>query len=399
MKHIPLHSLVMIINRRGFTYDQDIISKFENYEIVDVAALKHQLFGDRFRKGVDAAVWDYAKLTITSRLKAGGRVVVLNGNMTLTDTRIAVARCGKELGIPVFYVLTDIPTTHTSFLEKIFMNTYDEEYSQIMWGDGIAEVISDEFEPIAELPRFGTVAELKRRGFGGLTIIGDIHGKVEPFLHSIDWARRRNHFIVMLGDIIDYGPNSTKTMEEAHSLITRGLAVNVIGNHESKIFKWMNGQTGLFISAGNKTTIAEYDALSENHKQQWAAKMNGIMTLGAHHWLFDNISVAHAAVSPKMMATNHKTLSNKLESFAMYGEVVPKASGKPTSTFNWCDEVPADNVVVVGHQIRNDKFPMVVDSMHGGKTVFLDTGSGKGGVLSCLDIAFADMKIGNFFQY
>ena len=47
---------------------------------------------------------------------------------------------------------------------------------------------------------------------------------------------------------------------------------------------------------------------------------------------------------------------------------------------------PAGKIVVVGHDPRDKNEPMIVVNPKGGKVVFLDTGSSKGGKLSSMVI-------------
>ena len=56
-------------------------------------------------------------------------------------------------------------------------------------------------------------------------------------------------------------------------------------------------------------------------------------------------------------------------------------------SYRWVDDVPEGRIVIVGHDIRA-KEPRAVVGAKGGKTVFLDTGCGKGGTLSTADLRF-----------
>lgn len=61
--------------------------------------------------------------------------------------------------------------------------------------------------------------------------------------------------------------------------------------------------------------------------------------------------------------------------------------GYPVRLYNWIDEVPMGKTVIVGHDKMpiyniNITAPMIVTNKNGGRTVFMDTGCGKGGYLS-----------------
>ncbi len=62
-------------------------------------------------------------------------------------------------------------------------------------------------------------------------------------------------------------------------------------------------------------------------------------------------------------------------------------SGKPERVLRWVDEIPPGMIVYVGHDQRStDGRPYIRTGRKGGKAVFMDTGAGKGGHLSWVDI-------------
>ena len=74
---------------------------------------------------------------------------------------------------------------------------------------------------------------------------------------------------------------------------------------------------------------------------------------------------------------------------ALYGEPTGRvqADGYPERSLRWVDRIPSDLVVYCGHDRRStDGRPYVRTGLLGGKAVFLDTGAGKGGHLSWIDL-------------
>ena len=74
---------------------------------------------------------------------------------------------------------------------------------------------------------------------------------------------------------------------------------------------------------------------------------------------------------------------------ALYGEPTGRIQpdGYPERSIRWVDRIPAGLTVYCGHDQRSrDGRPYVRTGAAGGKAVFLDTGAGKGGHLSWIDL-------------
>ena len=74
---------------------------------------------------------------------------------------------------------------------------------------------------------------------------------------------------------------------------------------------------------------------------------------------------------------------------ARYGEPTGRTQpdGYPERNRRWVDRIPAGVTVYCGHDRRStDGRPLTRRGSAGGSAVFLDTGSGKGGHLSWIDI-------------
>jgi protein phosphatase len=74
---------------------------------------------------------------------------------------------------------------------------------------------------------------------------------------------------------------------------------------------------------------------------------------------------------------------------ALYGETTGKTtgSGRPERLLNWVKVIPENVTVYCGHDRRsNDGRPYIRTNADGGKAVFMDTGAGKGGHLSWIDV-------------
>jgi protein phosphatase len=74
---------------------------------------------------------------------------------------------------------------------------------------------------------------------------------------------------------------------------------------------------------------------------------------------------------------------------ALFGQVTGRTrqDGYPERVVHWVDRIPAGLTVYCGHDNRStDGRPLVRTGAAGGRAVFLDTGAGKGGHLSWIDL-------------
>lgn len=413
MKRIPLHSLVLIVGPANSGKTTVASSKFKPYEIISLNSIKSLLVGDTTRQDINIAIWNTLKDMVRAKLKIGERVVVDASNI-FKNERIETTSIALELGIPIFYVIVDRPlqdklkdfnnpnivnNQHSSFLQNL---------KDIVRGDGIAEVIdnrTNDFHVVHKIDRINLINDIKNRGYNGISIVGDIHGQYESAYAAIDWAKRRNNFLLFLGDVIDYGPRNVDTINLIYDCVTKGQGVNIIGNHELKISKWFSQRKDnlyIRISDGNRVTIDEIESQPESIQVRIESKFNTLMNLGSSHWSFDNFVFAHGGVSNGMERIYKQKLTGKLAKFAMFGELDDSApfdsEGVPNRTYHWVEDIRPGLTAIVGHDILNTSHPMIMDNKQGGKTIFLDTGSGKGGYLSVADIPFSEMKVTNFYR-
>jgi protein phosphatase len=78
---------------------------------------------------------------------------------------------------------------------------------------------------------------------------------------------------------------------------------------------------------------------------------------------------------------------------ALYGEPTGRTQpdGFPERSLRWTDRIPRGVTVYCGHDRRSgDGRPYVHRGAAGGVAVFLDTGAGKGGHLSWIDLPPAE---------
>ncbi len=342
-------------------------------------SIHDDLTGGLIRYGVNETIRAEMSRRMLVRLKLGERVVIDMSGLNTPD-RLMLANAAVRYGVPVFYIITS------------------EVERDIQRGDGLADVMdgrNPDFEPVMVCLGRDLFAELKAK-WSGVTVLGDVHGMYQSARVAMDCARQRNHFLVFCGDIVDYGPGSLEVADEVYGLVTRGQGILVLGNHERKIMRWIDGQR-VRLSEGNRVTTSALQALGETARQKWIGRFRGLYQNSAILHTIGSARFAHAALHPGHWRGQ---ADREVEDQAFFGEIDKARSRpeRPVRSYGWVDSIPANHMVVVGHDIRSTELPVVQTNTKGGQAYFMDTGSGKGGHLTSADFRFTEtgLRLRNF---
>lgn len=393
MKKIPLHSLVLVFFPKG----QSQFEKFAQYEIVDQKEVSYGMVGEENRRDLHELVQKEMISRISQKIGLGERVVV-NGDLLSRADRLALINPAQRAGIPIYYLLNDLPD-----------DLSEDDIKAITRGDGLANVIDsrdEEFIVIEKVQPCSVASEIRTRGFNGVIAVADVHGMVDSLKGAIEWAQTRNLFMIFLGDIVDYGPNPLECVDLVYDAVTRGRGVLCMGNHERKIHRWLQqsnqGEIKVRLSEGNKVTTQAIERLRFDDRYRFESKYEALMHLSFHHVVIGKTLFAHGAAEPEMFNIKTSKLTGSFENISLFGEVdrgtKTKENGFPNRIYNWVDRIPKDHMVVVGHDILSTTFPHQKDGELGGRAVFMDTGSGKGGRLTTADLQFTEsgLKLQSF---
>jgi hypothetical protein len=215
----------------------------------------------------------------------------------------------------------------------------------------------------------------------GLRVVGDVHGDARAFRAALETER----FIVQLGDLTDYGPDSAACLELALDMQARGNGLFLLGNHDLKLARALLGQ-----KVRVDLPLAEtLDKLDDRLRRRAAPALSA-----APAWIVDGPRIfVHAGFHTEMLETFPPTLPDGrvtgVLSRALYGEHTGRTQpdGYPERSLRWVDRIPAGMIVYCGHDRRSiDGRPYIRRNPQGGVAVFLDTGAGKGGHLSWIDL-------------
>lgn len=193
--------------------------------------------------------------------------------------------------------------------------------------------------------------------------IGDIHGcdvALEVLLDALQPTT--NDTVVILGDVIDRGPDSKRCIELLINLRTSCRLVFLLGNHEEMLFdagnfgQWAQG----WLRYGGTETLQSYgcrvDEIPEEHME--------FLYSGTGYYERDESIFVHANLQPGVPLENQNR--QWLRWVHLSGNEQPHPSGKR---------------VVCGHTRQASGAPATLDGW-----VCIDTFACGGKFLTCLDV-------------
>jgi protein phosphatase len=213
-----------------------------------------------------------------------------------------------------------------------------------------------------------------------IRVVGDVHGDARAFAHAADTDR----FVIQLGDLTDEGPDNAGALRIALRLRDEHRGLFLLGNHDHKLARALAGR-GVRIDPGLAATLAQLDP--ELRARAAAAIGTAPAWLGVGRAFF-----VHGGFHATMLHTPPPVgpaRTDCLLSRALFGQVTGRTrfDGYPERVLDWIDRIPAGLTVYCGHDRRSrDGRPWVRAGAAGGTAVFLDTGAGKGGHLSWIDL-------------
>ena len=217
-------------------------------------------------------------------------------------------------------------------------------------------------------------------------IIGDIHGCYDELIqllqklgYKMDGKTLKHpdgRKPAFVGDAMDRGPNSLRTMELMFNLQDADKLIYSPGNHCNKFYRYAKGNK-VHLTHGIETTVAELDDFSLKARKNFIKRyIKFYEALPLYHTLNDGkLIIAHAGIREDLIGTNQ---INLLRSFVLYGDVTGERlpNGRPLRR-DWARNYRGDPFIVYGHT-------PVEDARFINNTVNIDTGCIFGGKLTAL---------------
>lgn len=217
-----------------------------------------------------------------------------------------------------------------------------------------------------------------------LRVVGDVHGDAAAFA----CAAATERFVVQLGDLTDQGPRSDEVLRIMFRLVDEGRGLFLVGNHDHKLARALAGEP-VRLEAGLEATLDQLDAPLRARALAEIARAPVWVRHGATLFVHGGFHTAmlDGPAPERSLGRAHGAVAR-----ALYGEPTGRmqADGYPERSLRWVDRIPTGLTVYCGHDRRStDGRPYVRRGALGGRAVFLDTGAGKGGHLSWIDLPAA----------
>ncbi|MCM1507800.1 MAG: polynucleotide kinase-phosphatase [Ruminococcus flavefaciens] len=194
----------------------------------------------------------------------------------------------------------------------------------------------------------------KKDEHGPFDIIGDIHGcygELKELLSKLGYVENENGIpvhpdgrkAVFLGDFCDRGYNNAGVLKLVMSMIKNGNALSVVGNHEVKLLKYLNGKN-VNLTHGLDRTVEEIEKEPPEFKAELKNFIDGLIS----HYVLDDgkLAVSHAGIKEEYMGRG----SGRVREFCIYGDTTGETDelGLPVR-LNWSADYRGRATVVYGH--------------------------------------------------
>jgi protein phosphatase len=242
--------------------------------------------------------------------------------------------------------------------------------------------------------------------YEGIRFIGDVHGDMAAFAQTVDLAKLKNLFVVQLGDLVDRGPDSLGCLRLAMELTRSGAGTFILGNHDDKLRRALAPDSNVTITRELETTLS---ALASVPAAETLRGEVGAALEAAPYWLrFGDYFAVHGGFDPAMLAYAHpdaapnRKLAHKLVNRAIRGQAKDKQKGNddvetegkfPERLYDWIDQIPTGLTVLIGHDVVSYQDVVTRTGALGGRVMFCDTGCGKGGKLSWVDLSRSELNL------
>ncbi|MBQ5541523.1 MAG: metallophosphoesterase [Erysipelotrichales bacterium] len=186
-----------------------------------------------------------------------------------------------------------------------------------------------------------------------LDIIGDVHGcfeELSELLEKLGYRETENGYVhpdgrtcVFVGDLTDRGPASMPCMKLVMKTVKAGNAYYVIGNHDDKLRRYLQGNP-VKLMRGLETTAAEF----EKETKAFCEEVRRFLEELPLYITFDKgkLLVVHAGIKEEMIGRT----GERVRTFCLYGDIDGSTDeyGYPVRA-DWAASYQGKPFVVFGH--------------------------------------------------
>jgi len=395
---LPDFALVLLIGASGSGKSSFGRAHFKPTEVISSDTCRGWVADDENDQTATGAAFEVLHYIAEKRLAARRLTVIDATNVRAEDRRSLVALAKKHYAQCVAIVLNpDESVCHERNAlrpNRQFGPHVVRNQTRAM-KQGINSLGREGFRYVYELRSVAEIQQVqvyrerlwtdRRDETGSFDIVGDIHGCFDELMsllaelgyetgsdaageYAIPPAGRK---LIFVGDLVDRGPKTPQVLRLAMRMIAAGRALCVLGNHEAKLLKWLQGRQ-VKMTHGLAESAAQLQQESEEFRAEVAKFLNSLIS----HYLLDEgrLAVAHAGIKENMLAR----ASGVIKQFCMYGETTGETDefGLPVR-YSWAMDYRGDTKIIYGHT------PMPAAEWLN-NTLCVDTGCVFGGKLSAL---------------
>lgn len=412
----PELSLVVLIGASGSGKSTFARTHFQPTEILSSDYCRGLVSDDENSQAATEDAFDVLHYIAAKRL-AAGRLTVIDATNVQPEDRKPLLNLARQYHCFAVAIALDLPESvchernqqrpnrqfgphvvrrHVRNLKRSLRHLKREGFRFIYTLSSLAEITAVEIErqPLWNNRKFD---------HGPFDIIGDVHGccdELEHLLQQLGYQAQALptavsetasdtaafwHFptyqhpegrrALFLGDLVDRGPRILDTLKLVYNMVAAGTALCILGNHENKLMRKLNGKN-VKINHGLEQTIAEIEALPEAERDRNINEIHTFLKSLISHYVLDEgkLVVAHAGLREELQGRG----SGYVRSFALYGETTGEIDefGLPIR-YEWAAEYRGKAMVVYGHT-------PVVEAEWLNHTIDIDTGCVFGGKLTAL---------------
>jgi bis(5'-nucleosyl)-tetraphosphatase (symmetrical) len=207
--------------------------------------------------------------------------------------------------------------------------------------------------------------------------VGDIHGCIDEFeelLKKLNY-NPQNDRLILLGDLIDRGPDSVAVVRKARQMNLEC----VMGNHEHKFVKWFRSQ-GSHVDVYDRK---DYYGQLNDQDIQYIVNMPTYIEL-------EDVIVVHAGLKPGILLSNQNKndlmylrYTDRNRKFISL-KTINKFGKEAAGAMFWTEFWYGPKSVVYGHNVHSYVEPLIEDRSPGVVCYGIDTGCCFGGHLTAL---------------
>jgi protein phosphatase len=394
---IPELSLVVLIGASGSGKSTFAARHFLPTQVLSSDRCRGMVSDDENDQAATNDAFEVLHFIAGKRL-ASGRLTVIDATNVHKHGREQLIRLAREHDVLPVAIVLDLPESvcvqrntgrpfgadvvrrQRADLRRSMKSLQREGFRKV-------HVLRSESEVDCSRIRLDRLFNDRRDDTGPFDVIGDVHGcraELEALLSELGYRLERDEQgrpvdaahpdgrrVILLGDLVDRGPDTPGVLRLAMGMVASGNALAVAGNHENKLVRALRGRK-VQISHGLEESLDQLSAEDDRFQRDVLEFCDGLVA----HYVLDNgnLVVAHAGLPERY----HGRASGRVRSFALYGDTTGETDefGLPVR-YPWARDYRGHAAVLYGHT-------PVPEVEWVNRTLCLDTGCVFGGKLTAL---------------